>query len=73
MIICIEQLKISELFQFKVKFRFILFFLVFDKNRYTCKCNFKHEKYTKMVLYDMFPLVVRVIQYTRDFSLTKSR
>ena len=39
--ICIEQLKFSELAQFKVKFRFILFFLVVTKNRYRCKCNFK--------------------------------
>ena len=30
-----EQLKFSELAQFKVKFRFILFFRVVAKNRYT--------------------------------------
>ena len=36
-----RQLECSELAQFKVKFRFLLFCLVVAKHRYRCKCNFK--------------------------------
>ena len=43
--ICIKQLKFSELVCFKVKFTFIIFFLVVAKSRYTCKCNFKNKPF----------------------------
>ena len=45
----IGQLKFLELAQFKVKFRFILFFLVVAENGYRCKCNFNSADLMVMI------------------------